>query len=252
MTLRPRADLHTHSVASGHAFSTIDQLAGAARDRGLELLAVTDHGPALSGAPDGQYFGNLRILPCEIAGVALLTGVEANTLPDAPSGLDLPDSVLESLDIVGVGLHPVDGVVREDAEGNTAALVRALANPRVDVLTHPGRGKWRIDVDRVVAAAAQAGVAVEVNNHSFGRVLSGADVEQELSFLRAALSAGCPFSICSDAHYETRVGNFTNALEIAEDLGVPEDRVVNRDAESVRAFLLARRPRPHMDGRWDG
>ncbi len=249
--LRLLADLHTHSVASGHAFSTIDQLAAAARDRGLEVLAVTDHGPALSGAPDGQYFGNLRILPCEIAGVALLTGVEANTL-DSPSGLDLPDRVLESLDVVAVGLHPVDGVAAEDAEANTEALELALANPLVDVLTHPGRGKWRIDVDRVVAAAAEAGVAVEVNNHSFGRVLAGADVAQELAFLQRALDAGCPFSICSDAHYETRVGDFTNALEIAEDLGVPPERVVNRDAESVRAFLLGRRARPHMDGRWDG
>lgn len=246
--LRLKADLHTHSVASGHAYSTIGELAAAGRDRGLEMVAVTDHGPSLAGAPDLQYFGNLRILPCEIAGVRLLTGVEANTL-DSPNGLDLPDRVLTSLDIVGVGLHPVLGVDPADRASNTAALVRALASPLVDVITHPARGKWLIDVDAIVATAAEAGVAVEVNNHSFRTM---ADTEQEVSFLQAALEAGCVFSISSDAHYETRVGVFADALEVAEDVGIPFDRIVSRDAESVRAFLLGRRPRPHMDGRWDG
>jgi putative hydrolase len=248
--MRLLADLHTHTVASGHAYSTVTENMAAAAARGLQLVAVTDHGPSLTGAPDPQYFSNLRVLPREVGGVALLTGVEANPA-DTDSGLDLPDRILSVLDIVGVALHPVAGRAADDAAGNTAAIVRALANPLVDVMTHPGRSPFAFDIERVVEAAVTAGVAVEVNAHSFGCVRVGEPHDLELAFLGAALDAGLAVSIASDAHFSGDVGRFSAALVVAGELGVAEERIVSRDAASVREFLLARRERPHMQGRWE-
>ena len=69
------ADMHTHSVASGHAYSTVNELVLAAAGLGLRGLALTDHGPALPGGPPRSHFGSLRHIPPSIAGVRVLRGV---------------------------------------------------------------------------------------------------------------------------------------------------------------------------------
>ena len=88
--MRLLADLHTHTVASGHAFSTVTELATAAAGKGLELIAFTDHGPSVPGGAYFWYFWNAKVVPPRIAGVRVLAGCEAN-VADTDSGLDLPD-----------------------------------------------------------------------------------------------------------------------------------------------------------------
>ncbi|MGI6120647.1 MAG: PHP domain-containing protein, partial [Desulfosporosinus sp.] len=73
-----KVDLHTHTVASGHAYSTISENAQAALRKGIKLLGMTDHGPSMPGTPHLYHFGNLSILPEELYGVRILPGVEAN------------------------------------------------------------------------------------------------------------------------------------------------------------------------------
>ena len=75
-----KIDLHTHTIASGHAYSTLLENLQEAKGKGLKMLAITDHGPQLAGGPQLFYFGNLRVLPREYLGVELLRGVEANIL----------------------------------------------------------------------------------------------------------------------------------------------------------------------------
>ena len=70
--MKIEADLHTHSVASGHAYSTISELALAAAERGLKMIAITDHGPAIPGGPHLYHFSNLKVLPEYLHGVRLL------------------------------------------------------------------------------------------------------------------------------------------------------------------------------------
>lgn len=72
------ADLHTHTIASGHAYSTVTENAHAAAQRGLKVLAITDHGPLMPGAPHPYYFGNLKVIPEYLYGVRILRGIEAN------------------------------------------------------------------------------------------------------------------------------------------------------------------------------
>ncbi len=240
--MRLLADLHTHTVASGHAFSTVTELATAASEKGLELIAFTDHGPSVPGGAHFWYFWNAKVVPPRIAGVRVLRGCEAN-VADTESGLDLPDQVLAGLDLVAVGFHPLTGFDECDRARNTAALLRAMANPLVDIVTHPGNAaEFPLNAAEVVAAAVAHGVALELNNHSFdprsGRS-GGRATERE--FAIAARDAGAWISLGSDAHYHDQVGDLANALAVVEEIGFPRERIVNIDAASTLAFLNGRR-----------
>ena len=100
------ADLHCHTTASGHAYSTVTEIAAQAAALGLRAVAITDHGPALPGSADMRHFANLNLLPTHILGVRILRGVEANII-NVEGGLDLPDSLLEKLDVVIAGFHDI-------------------------------------------------------------------------------------------------------------------------------------------------
>jgi putative hydrolase len=188
-------------------------------------------------------------------GVRLLKGCEANLSMDSENGLDLPDQILGWLDFVAVGFHPTTGFDKPDRARNTEALLRVIAHPLVDQITHPGNEvEFPLDLDDVVAAAVKHNVILELNDHSFdptsSRAGSGA---REREFAEAALAAGAPVSIGSDAHYALHIGHFESALAVASEIGLTEERIVNRNAESVLAHLLAKRERPRMDvgGEWE-
>jgi putative hydrolase len=252
--MRLLADLHTHTVASGHAFSTLTENAHVARARGLELIAITDHAPNVPQGAHPWYFWNLKIIPSVLDGVRLLKGCEANVSPDSENGLDLPDEILGWLDFVAVGFHPGTGFDKPDRARNTEMLLRVMEHPMVDQITHPGNEEqFPLDLDAIVAAAVRRNVILELNDHSFdptsSRSGSGA---RERQFAEAAFAAGAPVSIGSDAHYALQVGRFDTALAIAEEIGFTEERLVNRDAASVLAHLRAKRERPRLDlgGEW--
>lgn len=252
--MRLLADLHTHTVASGHAFSTVTELAGAAAERGLELIAVTDHGPAVPGGAHLWHFWNMKVVPSVLGGVRILKGCEANPCADADNGMDLPDEMLAMLDFVAVGIHPECGFDERDRTRNTEALLRMIVNPLVDMVTHPGNeDEFPVDLDAIVSAAVRHNVILELNNYSFDpRSGRHASYEREREFAEAARDAGARIAINSDAHFHLLVGRFENALSVAEEIGFPEDHVVNRDAASVLDFLNGKRERPRLDagGEW--
>lgn len=252
--MRLLADLHTHTIASGHAYSTATELAVAARRVGLGLIAITDHGPACPGAPDQWYFWNLKVLPSVLDGVRVLKGCEANPA-ESESGIDLPDSILQQLDFVAVGFHPETGFDQRDRARNTEALLRAIANPYVDMVTHPGNDhEFPLDLGRVVEAASRHRVILELNDHTFAPTSCRAHSNhREREFAEAAMASGVPVAINSDAHFASQVGCFDAALAVAAEIGLTEDRVVNRTSESVLEHLLGRRDRPRLDhgGIWD-
>ena len=252
--MRLLADLHTHTIASGHSYSTLTENARVARAYGLELIAITDHGPSVPQGAHEWYFWNLKVVPSVLDGVRILKGCEANLVPDSANGLDLSDRALSLLDFVAVGFHPTVGFDEPDRVRNTDALLRVMANPLVDQITHPGNeDEFPLDLDTVVEAAVRHNVILELNAHSFdpasSRVGSGG---REREFARAAYEAGAPISIGSDAHYALHVGRFDAALAVAEEFGLAEERIVNRDAASVLAHLRGKRERPRLDigGEW--
>lgn len=252
--MRLLADLHTHTVASGHAFSTATELVHAARARGLQLIAITDHGPTVPQGAHPWYFWNSKVLPSTLDGVRILKGCEANVSLTEDNGIDLPDQVLQLLDFVAVGFHPLTGFDRKDRARNTEALLQAIANPLVDQITHPGNDEeFPVDRDAVVEAAVANEVILELNAHSFDPSSSRSAASRcERDFAYAAFEAGALIAIGSDAHYALHVGRFDAAIAVAREIGIPEERIVNRDAATVLEFLLGKRERPRLDvgGDW--
>ena len=252
--MRLLADLHTHTVASGHAYSTASELASAAAARGLELIAITDHGPSVPGGAHLWHFWNMKVLPSVLGGVRILKGCEANPSLTEDNGIDVPDEMLASLDFVAVGLHPECGFDDRDRAKNTEAMLRVIENPLVDMITHPGNeAEFPLDRDAIVAAAVRHRVILELNNYSFDdRSGRHASLATERAFAEAARDAGAPIAVGSDAHFHLLVGSFEHALAVAEQIGFPEERIVNRSAEAVLDFLSAKRERPRLDagGEW--
>jgi len=253
--MRLLADLHTHTMASGHAYSTITENVRAASLKGIELIAITDHGPSVPQGAHPWYFWNLKMVPSVLDGVRVLKGCEANVSAESENGVDLPDLILEGLDFVAVGFHPTTGFDVPDRVRNTEVLLEVMANPFVDQITHPGNeDEFPLDLDAIVSAAVRHNVILELNDHSFSPTSArSGSTAREREFAQAALASGAAVSIGSDAHYALHVGRFDTALAVAEELGFAEDQIVNRNADAVMAHLLGKRVRPRLDagGVWE-
>jgi len=235
--LRYEVDLHCHTIASGHAYSTIKENAEVAAQKGLKMIAITDHGPALGEPISTYYFGNMTVIPRQIEGVYILRGVEANIL-DVDGTLDLPERFLKKLDIVLAGLHN-DCFSGKTVEDNTKAIIAAMKNPYVDVIVHPGNPAFPIEIDKFVEAAKELNVHIEINNSSFIGSRKGSE-ENCLMIAKKAAAIGAKVCLGSDAHFCFDVGNLEKANEIVEKAGILEDNILNTSVDKVVNFLKSK------------
>lgn len=232
-------DLHTHTLASTHAYSTVYELLLAASRKQHKLLAVTDHGPAIPDAPHEWHFNGLSRFPAEIGGVRLLSGCEANIMPGG--ALDMPDPLLHRLDFVIASMH-AQVYPETTAEANTEAWLRVAANPEVDCLGHAGQAAYPFDIPAVVAACKRSGAIFEINSASFS-IRRGSDRfcrEIALECMRQEVSV----VVTSDAHCMYEVGEFSDSLALLASIGFPEELVLN---SSVRRFSDFYRQRNHTE-----
>ncbi|MDI6873235.1 phosphatase [Candidatus Solincola sp.] len=239
--LTPKVDLHVHTVSSGHAYSTVEECARWAAGKGLQAIAVTDHGPAVPGSGNIYHFWNLKVIPRRLHGVVILRSVEANIL-DTRGTLDLPDKVLAALDVVHAGLHPYTGYQGEGVEENTAALLAAIRHPLVDIIVHPDNPAFPVDMEVVVEAAVREGKALEVNNSSFTYTRSGSE-ENCRRMARLLAEKGGLVAVGSDAHVASFAGEFGEAIEVLRETDITPSSVINYSLERLEEFL-ARRGKP--------
>ncbi|MCR4398135.1 MAG: phosphatase [Firmicutes bacterium] len=232
--MRIVADLHTHTIASGHAYSTIQENARAGREKGLQAIAVTDHGPSMPHAPEPFYFGNLHTIPDVIEGVRVIKGVEANIT--GPSGtLDLPERYLERLELVLAGLH-AESIRPSSVEENTSAILGAVRHPLVKILVHLGNPQFPLDYEAVVRAAAQFGKVIEINNSSLVRSRQGSKANC-LAIARLCRRHGVPVVLSSDAHFSGHVGELDEAVRTAAEAGLEPELIINLSMERVVGIL---------------
>lgn len=235
--MRIAADLHVHTVASSHAYSTIAEVARAAAGRGLVAVAVLDHGPALPGGAHEYYFSNLRVLPDTVEGVRVLKGAEANVVSER-GALDISDFTLELLEFVGVSLHPGCGFESQGVATNTDALLAALDRPNVRMVCHPTVPGFEVDLVRVVEACAERGIVVELNNYSFdAQSFRAPRMRENYRLLELCAERQCLIAVNSDAHFHALVGEVGRAVEAIRETGFPEDLVLNASLERVESYL---------------
>ncbi|MBA2259071.1 MAG: DNA polymerase/3'-5' exonuclease PolX [Acidobacteria bacterium] len=201
-----RGDLHMHTTETdGRADAAT--MASAARHAGREYIAITDHSKALAMA-NGldetralEHARRIRDLNGRIEGITILAGIECDIRADG--SMDLADECLAALDIVIASVH---GAFHQDEQTMTERILAAIANPHVDVIAHPTgrlilkREGYRVNTARIFAAAAAAGVALEINSQ-----VDRLDLDDTLA--RAARDRGVKLIIDSDAHSPAALGN---------------------------------------------
>ncbi|MBI5400184.1 PHP domain-containing protein [Candidatus Saganbacteria bacterium] len=230
------ADLHVHTVSSGHAYSTIEEYVAQAVKIGLKALAITDHGSSMPGAPHYYHFANLRMIPAKLRGVRIYRGIEANVI-NADGTIDLPPEDFTKLEIVMVAMHPRCGYENQGEEQNTAVLLRAIdKNPEINIIAHPGNPKYPINIEQTVAIAKERKIAIELNNSSF---VSRAGCEERcLAFAREVKRQDARVIIGTDSHISTMLGIFTEALELVKAAGLMEKHVLNTSLKKLEEYLL--------------
>ena len=230
-------DIHSHTVASTHAYSTIHDYIAEAKCRGITLFATTDQRPELSHAPHFWHFINLRVLPRIVDGVGILRGIEAN-IKNVFGDIDCSERMRDGLDIVLAGFHePVYGP--SDRESHTRALINTIRSGKVDVITHPGNPTYPIDIPAVVAGAAQQQVAPEGENSLLWHSRQGTR-SNCLAIVEAARDLGATLVLGSDAHVAFSLGDFSLAQQLIEQANFPAERLLNQSPRQLLAFLERR------------
>ncbi|MDI3478960.1 MAG: putative hydrolase [Candidatus Atribacteria bacterium] len=227
-------DLHVHTLASGHAYSTVLENVQVAKRKGLKVLGIADHGPSMPGGPDPLYFEARGHFPREVNGCRIFFGVEVDIL-DFEGNLDLEEKVLRKVDYAIAAFHPqvFKGGNRED---NTKALLRVLKNPLVNIIAHPGNPRYPLDYERIVEEAVSNDKIIEINNSSFSVSRKGS-LENCRLIAVEVMKRGGTIILSSDAHFCEEVGDFSFALAMLKEIGFPEDKVVNADLGRLEAFL---------------
>jgi putative hydrolase len=232
--LKLLVDTHCHTLASGHAYSTIKEIADYAGSIGLKMLGMTDHGPSMPGGPHLFHFGSLRIMPEYINGVRILRGVEANII-SYDGALDMPEHYINKLDLVIAGFHDIC-LVPGNVEENTSAIIGAMKNPWVDIIAHPGNPQYPIDIEKVIDCAIETGTLIEINNSSFGKARKGSE-ENCRKIALEAKKKGALLTTGSDAHICYHVGGFDKVNELFEEIDMPEELVLTTSPHKLIAFL---------------
>ena len=234
------ADTHTHTISSGHAYSTITENAKAASEKGLKMIAMTDHTAGVPGGAHEFHFSNLGAVPKEISGVRILKGAEVNIM-DYEGSLDVDNELLERLELVIASLHP-PCIDFADIDSITNAVEKAMENPYVSIIGHPGDNRYPLHFERIVKKSKETNTILEVNNASLkpGGFRPGVR-ESLIEILKYCKEYDMPIIIGSDAHYMTAVGAVEESIALLEEVDFPERLVLNTDPELLLEFISRKR-----------
>ena len=232
------SDLHTHSIVSGHAYSTLLENINYCAEKGIKILGTSEHAPTMPGAPHYWYFGNMKVVPRVINGVTILRGCEANIL-DIDGSLDMTDESSRNLDYMIASFHePV--FKPKSKEENTAAILNVMDKyDKVEILGHLGNPNYELDYEAIVKKAKEKNIMIEINNSS---LLGSSRVGSDVNFKKVALfcrEIGTKVILTSDSHINTCIGVFNKGIELLEEIQMPKELVMN-DPEKLIAHLKSK------------
>ena len=188
-------DAHTHTVASGHAYSSLQEMAKAAADMGLEVLGITEHGPSVPGTCPTLYFKNMFVVPRQMYGIRLLMGCEINIL-DTKGSLDLTDEQIGWLDIAIAGVHAA-WYQAGTKEENTEGMINVIKNPRI----------------HIISQAPQRHKTVARDNN--------------LEILRLCKKYEVPTILGSDAHISFQIADYERLYPLLAETDFPDELIMN-------------------------
>jgi DNA polymerase (family 10) len=237
-----RGDLHTHSSWSDGQ-NTIADMVSAARQLGYEYVAITDHSErawssrTLSAEEIPKQRNEIAQIRSRVRGIEILHGIEVDIMYDGT--LDFDDEQLRGFDIVLASLHDAGG---QDGERLTERYLQAIHHPLVNVITHPANRTparsdgYPVDFDRLFAAAAETGTAMEIDG-------APGHLDMDGLLARRAAAAGVRIVVDSDCHrVEALARQMRFGIGTARRGWLEPQHVLNtRSLDEVRAFIERKR-----------
>ena len=232
------ADIHTHSIASGHATqATITDLAKTAKARGLTLLGVSDHAPSTMCAGTVSYFRSLSMAPKFRCGVELLYGIELNIL-DYTGRVDMDSATLSGLDYAIASMHRPN-LRPGTPEENTAAYIGAMKNPYVSVIGHCDDAHYPADYEALTEASVSYRVLLEINDSSLSPKGYRGDTRDNVrKILTLCKKLDHPILLSSDSHGADHVGDFRHIEPLLRECGIPDRLILNLDPVKLKRYLI--------------
>ena len=231
-----KLDVHTHTIMSGHAYSSLQEMVAAAQQKGLDILGITEHAPGIPGTCNPIYFRNLHVVPRQFGDLRLLLGAELNIL-DTKGTLDLDEYYYRMLDIRIAGIHSLcwqGGSIEENTDG----MVAAIRNSWTHIISHPGDGTAELLFEPIVLAAKETHTLLEINNSSLNpnRQKESA-LRNNLEILRLCKRYDVPVILGSDAHISYDIANYGFIWPLLQETDFPDELILNFFPERFLEYL---------------
>lgn len=235
-----KIDLHIHTVASGHAHSTILEYINRAKELKMKVIGFSDHGPSLEcSLADEVYFKQAFRIPKVVNGIRVLKGAEANIINEEGE-IDLPDPVLEKLDYVLAAFHFVTPYVDEGKEKNTKAMIKAIRSNRINILSHPFviYDKCSYDLEKVAEEACKHDVLLEINtSYIKEHRLTEQLIHNIKLMLKIVRKNKKKVIVNSDSHNIWELGDDTALKKIQKKLKLEKELIINNYPEELFKLL---------------
>ena len=229
-----KSDLHTHSIVSGHAYTTLMENIDFCSSEGIKILGSSEHGPHFPGGPHEAYFHNMRIIPRKIKGVTVLRGCELNIMNaqgDVDPGFERFKKVM---DYCIASLHELV-VAPMSLEENTQAIINAVNRyPEIIILGHTGNPNYPIDQEKIVKLAKEKDIIIEINNSSLGNGSRKGSRSNCQRIAELCMEHGVKVILSTDAHINSEIGRFDRSIMLLDEIEFPEVLVMNEPEKLMR------------------
>lgn len=233
------ADLHTHTMVSHHAYSTLAELVDEAKLKNLYAIAMTDHAPGLNDGAHRLHFRCIGKVPALINGVRVLRGTELNIM-DFKGTIDLEDKILNLLDFVIASYHGEvikPGTKKQHTEG----WLGAIQNPHIDCLGHSGNPQYDFDIETVLTEVKRLEKIIEINTSS--EEARPGSTENCVKIAKLCKKLEIPVCVNTDSHTRWKIGDFQEGIDLLTEINFPEELVINSSIERLESFFENRQKR---------
>ena len=236
-----KIDLHTHTILSGHAYSTVKENIDQAKSIGLTAIGITDHGPMMPGTfKDPFHVVNISsAVPYHVGNIRIVHGFEANII-DTAGRIDLPLKYSNSVEYILGALHSICILPRNKKE-NTEAIINAMAMGYIDAVAHPDDPIFELDYEVLCNAAVEYKVALEVNNASLKGAVRKNCAFNTRKMLEIAKEKGAYITVGSDSHFYLSIGEIDQSNNLLEVVNYPKDKIITNSLEQLELFLKMRK-----------
>ena len=230
-------DMHTHSVKSGHGTTDfLEELIEYAPKAGLQILGISDHGPATQGSVDSSYFRSLKSVAPAQDDIQLFYGVELNII-NLNGEVDLEDDIISTLDYAIISIHP-PALTPYEHNNLTDTYIAAMNHPKVCFLGHIDDARFPVDFKRLLTVAKEKGIYPEINNGSLNpnayRVNGSENCRKILQICK---DLNLPVLLSSDSHGKRNLGNMEYIYPLLEECDFPTHLVINSQPTLLKKIL---------------